>query len=222
MDSFHPKKMRVGFLELEKVPKFEFYKTVEKPGSRFEYSIKLTDELKNLGKKFSTLPLKFASLIQATPSNNKHQEFHADSEDGERALLYLTDVENESNGPVEFQKYGKILGKAGTFVHYSANEVHRGCASDINRYALAFAFDSSEKTITTIGVPIEDNCTTLITCPSGFVYRNPLPNSGPYSVQSCCVAVSEDKFPWVWIYVGVPILVVLGYFLYKYLNRGKL
>ena len=188
----------------------EFYKTVEKPGSRFEYSIKLTDELKNLGKQFSTLPLKFASLIQATPSNNKHQEFHADSEDGERALLYLTDVENESNGPVEFQKYGKILGKAGTFVHYSANEIHRGCASDINRYALALAFENSEKTITTIGVA--DNCTTLITCPSGFVYRNPLPNSGPFSIQSCCVAVSEDKFPWVWILLGV----FLVYYFYNF------
>ena len=71
------------------------------------------------------------------------------------------------------------------------------------------------------GTPIEDNCTTLITCPSGFVYRNPLPIFS-FSIESCCVAVSEDKFPWVWILVGVPIVVVSAYFFYKYLNRGKL
>jgi len=219
--------MRQGFLELLTLPNLEFYKTAKKSGSRLEYSIKLTKELQNLGKKFSNLPLKFASLIKAFPSNEKHQEFHADSEDGERALLYLTDVENESNGPIEFQNFGKILGKAGTFVHYSANEVHRGCASDINRYALAFAFDNSEKTITTIG---RSSCEE-VTCPDGYVYKNPLPNSGEFSEETCCeieavFQAEEKKFPWTWIIligsVSILVLLALVYYFYKYPKKLKL
>jgi hypothetical protein len=153
--------MRVGFLDVP-VFQMEVYNVVKKPGSRIEYSLKISEDLIRLGKEISKIPLKFVSLMRAFPSKGNHQEFHADSEDGERAILYLTNVDQDSNGPIEFQSYGKLLGKAGTFVHYSANEIHRGCASDIERYALAFAFDTNNsKKITTIGTSVITQQTLL-------------------------------------------------------------
>ena len=194
--------MRLGFLDIQKFPKLDIYKVVDKPGSRIEYSIKLTEELRSIGKHFSNLPLKFASLIKASPSK-EHQEFHADSEEGERAIIYLTDVEVNSNGPIEFKEYGKILGKSGTFVHYSANEIHRGCASDINRYALAFAFDESSKTITTIGASA--SCENY-TCPEGSLPRDPAPTAPPYTEETCCVT-KTNNLTWLWILLAfVPVL----------------
>jgi hypothetical protein len=211
--------MRLGFLELQAFPTFDIYNTVEKPGSRLEYSVKLTDEIRDLGKKISNVPLKFVSLMKAFPSNGNHQEFHADSEEGERAMLYLTDVEKESNGPIEFKEYGKILGKSGTFVHYSANEIHRGCTSDIDRYALAFAFDSSDKNITTIGGTVI-NCAVVL-CPDGFVNRTSPRNVGISVENLCCDPESDPesedkKFPWVWILSIAVLLLILVFY---YFNR---
>jgi hypothetical protein len=180
--------MRIGFLE--DIPQFpmEVYKTMKKSGSRIEYSIRLSDELIDLGNAISSLPLKYASLVQAFPSDGQDQQFHADSEEGERAIVYLTNVDTETNGPIEFKEYGKVLGKAGTYAHYSATEIHRGCASDINRYALALAFDSTSKIITTVGNhPCYD-----IFCPPGYEKVPIYPEEAPYDENTCCQLSLSD------------------------------
>jgi hypothetical protein len=145
--------MKVGFIDVTnfKYENYEIYNSQEKSGSRIEYSLTLNDDLINIGQQISTLPLKFASIVKANATSlGKDQEFHFDSKSGERALIYLTNVDTELNGPIEFLT-GKVLGKKGTYVHYNANEIHRGCLSDIERYALALAFSESNEIITTIG-----------------------------------------------------------------------
>jgi len=152
-------KMKVGFLENFSVSNFNVYNVVEKSGSRIEYSLQLDETLIDLGKKITSIPLKYASIVLAKNNPDaKDQDFHIDSSSGERAMIYLTDVENAKNGPIEFQNNQKIIGKAGTYVHYLANELHRGCKSDIDRYALAFAFDKNPNIIIdTVGVVPEVN-----------------------------------------------------------------
>jgi hypothetical protein len=174
--------MRTGFLDIPPFP-LHTYNTTEKSGSRIEFSLRLSDEFIELGRKISDLPLKYVSLMKARASNGNDQEFHQDSSSGERAILYLTDVLDEAQGPIEFQKYGKILGKSGTYVHYSADEVHRGCSSITDRYALALAFDESSNEIRTIGGP--ENC-SYITCPSGSKKKAVLPTTGEISETTCC------------------------------------
>jgi hypothetical protein len=219
--------MRFGFLE--EIPQFpiDVYNTVQKPGSRIEYSLKLSDELIQLGNKISSLPLKFASLVKAFPSSDgQHQRFHADSQDGERAIVYLTNVDEESNGPIEFLESGKLLGKAGTFAHYSANEIHRGCASDIERYALALAFDTTSKAITTVGV----NPCFGIECPPGFVEKVDIPSQPPYDETTCCefsgAPPSEnEKTIWntiIFVLIIVAASLVSLYFLNRYLEKKKI
>jgi hypothetical protein len=150
--------MRTGFLE---VPDFAW--TVsgvqEKPGSRTEHTLVLSDELHAFGKQLTDLPLKYASLMVAH-NGTTDQHFHSDSSSGERAIVYLTDV-TEENGPIEFLDYGKVTGKAGTFAHYNATEQHKGCKSDVERYALAMAFDDSDTKITTIGA-VQSNDFALV------------------------------------------------------------
>jgi hypothetical protein len=175
--------MRVGFLDLPEFP-CDIYNTVEKSGSRIEYSLTLSEELIELGSKISDLPLRFASVVKALPSDGKHQEFHSDSKQGERAIIYLTPVDSDSNGPIEFKEFGKVLGKAGTFVHYSADEIHRGCASDRDRYALALAFDNSETTITTVGAA-PSSCADIV-CQEGYEKLTFLPASPPFNEETCC------------------------------------
>jgi hypothetical protein len=202
--------MRIGFLD--ELPQFpmDIYKTVKKSGSRLEYSIKLSDDLIHLGSKISSMPLKFASLVKALPSSDgQHQDFHADSKDGERAIVYLTNVEKETNGPIEFKEYGKIMGKAGTFVHYSANEIHRGCSSDIERYALALAFDNTSKRITTIGA---HPCSGVY-CEAGYELLDPanFPETEPYDSTTCCQLITQSPTndAWKWILIVVASIVFL-------------
>lgn len=209
--------MKHGFIEA--LPNFplDIYNVIQKSGSRVEYSLTLTDELKDLGRRVSDMPLRFASIVYAFPSDGPDQTFHADDNSGERAIVYLTDVSNERNGPIEFENYGKVLGKAGTFVKYSANEVHRGCSSDIDRYALALAFDDdAEKVITTIGATVCDG----YQCPAGYTIKDPLPNTGDNTTENCCDATYKPNHTLA-IVLGIIAIVTLFYngWLFHYLYR---
>lgn len=139
------------------------YNVVKKSGSRIEYSLTLNNSLHYIASQITSIPLKFASIVLALPGTND-QKMHFDSTNGgERAIIYLTDVNKETNGPIEFQEYGKVLGKAGTFVHYNADEMHRGCKSDIHRYALALAFhENNNVVIDTIGGPLNQILTNCV------------------------------------------------------------
>lgn len=178
--------MKQGFFE--SIPNFpiNIYDVQEKSGSRREYSLEISQELKDVASHISNVPLRFASLVLAYPDsqNGTDQEFHSDSNSGERAIIYLTDVNDESNGPIEFEQYGKLLGKVGTYIHYPADEVHRGCKSDIYRYALALAFDDNvSKEITTIGVTTD--CVDYV-CPTGYKLKDPAPTDVELTYQNCC------------------------------------
>jgi len=205
--------MKQGYLE---IPDFalDIYNTQKKTGGRTEYSLKLTDELLDLGKKITSLPLRFASLVEAHPST-EDQQFHQDSESGERALIYLTDV-HETNGPIEF-KNGKVLGPIGTFVHYRANEIHRGCASDVDRLALALAFNADEKEITTVGGHVCGGDGFEFQCPNGRTLKNPKPadlneiSSEEEQIDYCCNAASSSSSWWIWL-----IVILVLYYLYFY------
>ena len=195
--------MKTGFLEIPNFP-CDIYSTLEKSGSRTEYSLKLSDELDTIAKSISDVPLRYASIVLARPGT-ENQDFHLDSNTGERAIIYLSDVLEDSNGPIEFES-GKILGPVGTYVKYSASEIHRGCSSDINRYALALAFDTSTAPITTIGSA--EGCTGY-SCPSGYKLKDP-PPSGSQSTELCCEKVSDTLkniivgliiFFLVWFYI---------------------
>ena len=102
-------------------------------------------------------PLRFASLMEALPGKSTSQSFHMDSTNNSRtnAIVYLTDVPEESYGPIEFQGIGPVLGTRGTTAVYSANEMHRGVANqqDETRYAITMAFAESDEQINTIGGP---------------------------------------------------------------------
>lgn len=144
--------MKIGFLPDINVNELSVYNQEKKSGSRIEYSLTLNDALKAMGAQMTDMPLRYASLVVAY-EGHQDQEFHADSESGERAIVYLSDVNSETNGPIEFKHAGKILGKTGTYVHYNAAEIHRGCSSDTIRYALALAFDDdASKRIETVGI----------------------------------------------------------------------
>jgi hypothetical protein len=119
--------------------------------------------------------------------------------------MYLTNVDSESNGPIEFKEHGKMLGKAGTYFHYSANEVHRGCKSDIDRYALAMAFDASSKLISTVGT---DSCND-VECPSGYKKKAVLPTEAPFDTTTCCEKSSDMT-----TYALIALLLVLAYFFF--------
>jgi hypothetical protein len=152
------------------------------------------------------MPLKYASIVHAFPGEDQDQEFHRDSESGERAIVYLTDVMEATNGAIEFLDQGKLLGKAGTYAHYSANEVHRGCKSDIDRYALALAFDSdNSKVITTIGAV----CSGYV-CPTGYVLKTPVVNTGSSTTQNCCKKVTNYA-----LIVSIIALVLLFFYLMR-------
>jgi hypothetical protein len=197
--------MKQGFFETLPIFPATVYSIQEKTGSRVEYSLELSDSIKTVASSISDVPLKFASLVLAYPQENSNdQDFHSDSESGERAIIYLTDVIDDANGPIEFKKYGKILGKAGTFVHYSANEVHRGCKSDIHRYALALAFDKTEREITTIGGPTT-NCIDY-TCPVGYKLKNPAPTNIDLTYQNCCNQTDNTIVIILFVLLGLFIL----------------
>jgi hypothetical protein len=134
---------------------------------------------------------------------SEDQDFHSDSKSGERAIVYLTDVDNDANGPIEFKDGGKILGPAGTYVHYSANAIHRGCKSNIDRYALALAFDSEETIISTVGAGLP-GCTDF-NCPVFYKRKNPAPDGS--TTEECC----ELDFVMVAILI-IAIAVLIFYF----------
>jgi hypothetical protein len=130
-----------------------------------------------------------------------------DSDSGERVIVYLTDVEDKSHGPIEFLSTGKLLGKAGTYAKYSASEVHRGCKSSIDRFALALAFDSNDsKALETIGAVV--NCADF-TCPAGYQKKNPLPTTGDGSTEICCEQVVANNDKNIGFKVAVVIICVL-------------
>jgi hypothetical protein len=156
--------VHVEKVKLSYVPeKFQGHTNV-KSGNRVEYPLDLADPLvQNIQEQLNIgMPLRFASLMEARPSNGPSQEFHADSyEKRLNALVYLTDVLDESFGPIEFESVGPVLGSKGTAVIYPASEMHRGVANhaEVPRMALALAFSDSETKIQTIGfvAPESDN-----------------------------------------------------------------
>ena len=149
--------MKVNTLSLPSIEILadKIYESKAKSGSRYEYSLALNDDLIELGHRITTTPLKFASLVLAVPGE-KSQDFHADSDNGERAIIYIDDVLSEDNGPIEFLNHGPVFGKSGTCVHYAANEIHRGTKSKTQRYALALAFSDVDETIDTVGAALCD------------------------------------------------------------------
>lgn len=132
-----------------------------KPGARTETDLVLDDEtLQDIVNQVRVAanvdaPLRFASLMEAKPTTDASQEFHVDSTDDSRvnAIVYLTDVLDVSQGPVEMASQGPVLGPRGTAVIYKATDMHRGVAnhSEKRRLALAMAFAPSEDSIRTIG-----------------------------------------------------------------------
>ena len=211
--------MKQGYLE--SIPNFpiKIYDVKEKSGSRREYSLELSQELKDVASHISDVPLRFASLVLAYPSmqgDGTDQEFHSDSNSGERAIIYLTDVNEESNGPIEFEQYGKLLGKAGTYIHYPADEVHRGCKSDIYRYALALAFDDNVlKEITTIGAPTTD-CADYV-CPTGYKLKDPAPENIELTYQNCCNQTEYNTL----LIISIIFVSLFGLFVAMYWGKMK-
>lgn len=206
----------ISFFDNFTIDNFDVYNIQKKSGSRIEYSLILNNELYKLAKQISNVPLRYASIVKAEATlDGKNQEFHFDSVNGERAIIYLTDVDNELNGPIEFKKHGKILGKKGTFVHYSANEIHRGCSSNIERYALALAFNDVDNKITTIG---GTDC-NVFECPSGYITKDPVPEYGPETNNDtekrdyCCTlsTFSNDSNNSIFVF-SIALLVIMIYF----------
>jgi len=130
-----------------KMPKIhtDIITVLEKPGNRIEYALKLNEDLNAFGKEITNMPLQFASVIIAEPGE-EDQLWHEDCDEGERAILYLSDVD-EYGGAVEFNT-GKVIGPSGTLIYYNANEMHRGCATNKKRAILAFAFSNVQKPFT--------------------------------------------------------------------------
>jgi hypothetical protein len=179
--------MRQGQIDVPNVVP-NIYNVQAKTGGRTEYAITVTDELSSIGNKFTDMPLVYASIVVAKPGL-VDQDFHADSASGQRAIIYLTDVDRDS-GPIEFEN-GPVLGAAGTYAFYNANEIHRGSKSATDRYALALAFDDYSKNITTIGAtPVSCND---IYCDDGFVKRVDLPTSQPFNNETCCTQNQNTK-----------------------------
>jgi hypothetical protein len=202
--------MRVGTLEVPTFP-MDIYTVREKSGSRKEYSVTMSENLKQLASQISSLPLRYASIVHAFPGEDQDQDFHKDSDSGERAIVYLTDVMEETNGPIEFLDHGKLLGKAGSYVHYPASEVHRGCKSDIDRYALALAFDKDDsKPITTIGAV----CSGFV-CDSGYVLKDPLVNTGSATNANCCEKKNDTN---IWLII-IPVVFLL-FFVFLRANQA--
>ena len=194
--------MKSGQIEVPVFPS-DVYNTIQKSGSRTEYSLKISPELRQIGSQISAMPLRYASVVHAMPGS-EDQQFHSDSASGERAIIYLTDVTAESNGPIEFKDTGKVLGPAGTYAHYSASAVHRGCKSDIDRYALALAFDNSEDPISTIGA---ENLCAAYDCPTGYTKKDPLPNMPASATTEICCDKTANTVVIVLIVVAVVIAV---------------
>jgi hypothetical protein len=123
-----------------------------KTGGRTEHIIKDISKYRELGRKYTSLPLRFVSIIKAN-KGYVDQNFHKDNNEGLRIFIYLTDVENEDSGAIDFTS-GPVIGKRGTGVIYSAGELHRGLAnnSSSTRWGLAMAFSSNNNKIKTIGV----------------------------------------------------------------------
>lgn len=131
---------------------------ITKDGSRREWKLDLSDPfVTSIVKQLPiTKPLRFASLMQAVPTNGLSQKMHQDASNDEQmnAIVYLTDVSDIENGPIEFTN-GPVLGPKGTTVIYHANDMHRGVAnhSSVDRLALTMAFSDEERNIQTIGGP---------------------------------------------------------------------
>jgi len=120
---------------------------VRKPGNRIEIPLDVRT-MPQLG--LSKLPLAFASLLIAFPTRHKHQPFHSDSKEGDRAIIYLTDCTNPESGIVQF-KDKKIVGRAGTGVFYKASTIHRGRANRSQKIRIALALAYSTSRVITVG-----------------------------------------------------------------------
>jgi hypothetical protein len=141
----------------------EVHNFVTKEGSRREWKLDINDSfVQSIVKQLPiNKPLRFASLMQAMPTEGPSQRMHKDASNDEQmnAIVYLTDVADIINGPIEFEN-GPVLGPKGTTVVYHANDMHRGVAnrSSEERLALTMAFSDEERNIMTIGAP-----TTVLT-----------------------------------------------------------
>jgi hypothetical protein len=151
--------MHITSVDPEGFPQIDTY--ITKQGSRREWKLSTEDSfVQSIVKQLAIhKPLRFASLMQALPTDGPSQTMHKDSNDSDRtnAIVYLTDVDAD-NGPIEFLS-GPVVGPRGTTVVYQANEMHRGLANhgDKDRLALTMAFSDNDSTITTIGeVPPPD------------------------------------------------------------------
>ncbi len=128
-----------------------------KPGNRIEIPLAL-EGLPTLS--LSTMPLQFASLLIAFPGS-KHQHFHADDQDGDRAIIYLTDVFSSRDGAIQVKGKKALVGPKGTGIFYSASTIHRGKANKSLRPRIALALAYSHKKVQTVGISI-DSCTSYI------------------------------------------------------------
>lgn len=164
-------------MELPSVSDIEMAMIVDpmkKSGTRLEYAVPLTTpwlQFQSLSEK----PLRFASILVAL-TGTEHQDEHQDdpSDDGERVIVYLTDVTSADDGALELAGVPQ-LGERGTIIRYTTRDMHRGLANTgtMPRIALGLAFSHNTKPVLTIGN----------VCDIGFVFLS----SGYY--QSSCEQV---------------------------------
>lgn len=142
-------------------------KTIKKDASREETPVALNDNfiqkvVTALKAEYPDLPpLRFASIMKANSiskgksKHTMHQHWHQDNKDQNQknVIVYLTDVPNVDNGPIEIRKKGALLGPKGTATVYNATDEHRGLLNNSteDRIALTMAFRDSNIPIRTIG-----------------------------------------------------------------------
>jgi hypothetical protein len=147
----------------------------------------------------SALPLAFASLLIAFPTRHKHQPYHADCKEGDRAIIYLTNALSKDSGIVQF-KDKKVMGRAGTGVFYKASTVHRGRANRSGKVRVALALAYSWVRVTTVGIGPADGFSATFsadyrTVTGTFTYNtNATPNFTRYDFWQTNTSNAEQIF----------------------------
>jgi hypothetical protein len=107
--------------------------------------INISNEIKSKNAELANMDMTYASVIIAKKNSPpKDLEVHTDSKDENqifiRSMTYLTDVPENSNGPIVFQN--PVLGPKGTTVLYGSNVPHGGLVntSNIDRIGLTIIF----------------------------------------------------------------------------------